>query len=55
MAMDISMWKPRFDPGEVHVEFMKDKVALRDFSPNPSVFLSASSISGPHSHYSIHH
>jgi hypothetical protein len=34
---------------------MKDKVALRDMSPNPSVFLSTSSISGPYSHYSIHH
>jgi hypothetical protein len=37
------------------VGFMKGQVALTDFSPNPSGFLFASSISGPNSHYSIHH
>jgi hypothetical protein len=48
MATDFSLWKARFDPGQVHMGFMKDSATLRDFHPNPSVFLSASSISGVH-------
>jgi hypothetical protein len=40
LVTGLSLWRPRFNPGSVHVGFVVDKVALGQvFPPSTSVFL----------------